>query len=90
MNEDNIPIAASPGQIIMYDGISWVISSDPVQKSISLQTIMDLEDPNIQEGIIHILKGSFTEPHLIEKFINQLSPTEELRQLRMTIWQMIR
>jgi hypothetical protein len=51
---------------------------------------MDLEDPNVQEGIIHILKGSFTEPQMIEKFINQLSPTEELRQLRMTIWQMIR
>lgn len=89
MNEDNIPIAAGPGQIIMYDGISWVISSDPV-RNISLQTIMDLEDPNVQEGIIHILKGSFTEPQMIEKFINQLSPTEELRQLRMTIWQMIR
>lgn len=76
-------------KILFYNGFTWEFNKE-YPSTISLQTVMELTDPNVQEGIIHILKASFNEPRMIEKFIDQLSPTEELRQLRMTIWQMIR
>ena len=82
-------LIGGPGQMVIYDGTKWTFA-DNYPTTISLQTMMELTDPNIQEGIVHILKASFTEPNIIIKFIDQLSPTEELRQLRTTIWQMIR
>lgn len=78
-----------PGQMLVFNGTNWELADD-YPTTISLQTMMDLTDPNIQEGIVHILMGSFTDPKHIDKFINQLSPTEEIKQMRMTIWQMLR
>lgn len=78
-----------PGQMLVFNGTSWEFS-DNYPTTISLQTMMDLTDPNIQEGIVHILMGSFNDPKMIQKFIDQLSPTEELKQMRTTIWQMLR
>lgn len=85
----NADLIGGPGQMVVYDGTKWVFAEN-YPTTISLQTMMNLTEPNIQEGIVYILKGSFTDPRMIEKFINDLSPTEELRQLRTTIWQMIR
>lgn len=82
-------LIGSPGQMLVFNGTTWEFAEN-YPTSISLQTMMDLTDPNIQEGIVHILKSSFTDPKMIEKFIRDLSPTEELRQLRNTIWQMLR
>lgn len=82
-------MTGEPGQMLVYNGTSWELADD-YPTTISLQTMMDLTDPDLQEGIVHILKGSFTDPKHIEKFIDQLSPTEELKHLRYTIWQMIR
>lgn len=82
-------LIGGPGDMIVFNGCTWELSNN-YPSTISLQTMMDLTDPNLQEGIVHILRASFTDPRHIEKFINDLSPTEELRQLRTTIWQMIR
>ena len=82
-------MTGEPGQMLVFNGTSWEFA-DNYPTTISLQTMMDLTDPNIQEGIVHILIGSFTDPKMIAKFIDQLSPTEELKQIRTTIWQMLR
>lgn len=76
-------------KILMFDGKEWVLVDNPPMQ-VNIGTILALTDPNFQEGIVKIMLNSFTDPKHIEMFIERHSPNEELKQLRYTIWQMLR
>lgn len=75
--------------MMVWNGTSWEFNSN-YYGQISLESMMEISDPNYQEAIIHILMRSFTDPRHVELFINELSPTDELKQVRHTIWQLLR
>lgn len=77
------------GQVLVFNGTDWEFS-DSLPNNFSIGTMLAITEPDLQEGIVKIMTQSFTDPKHIELFIERYSPTEELKVLRNTIWQLIK
>lgn len=56
----------------------------------NLRNLLNMTQPEAQESIIRIMMTSFHDPKQFAFYIDGFSPTEELRLMRHTIWQLIR
>ncbi len=87
----NTIVGAQSGSLLTYDGTSWVWDFDANPNAqINIGTVLALDNPNVQEAVIQILINSFTDPKHIEFYIENHSPNDEIKQLRMSIWQLLR
>lgn len=87
----NTIVGAQSATLLKYDGTSWVWDFEPSPGAqINIGNVLALDDPNVQEAVIQILVNSFTDPRHISFYIDNHSPNDEIKELRNTIWQLLR
>lgn len=71
-------------KIISYDEFLTQIYSK------SFDDILKITGDSVQEYVVKIMMTSFTDPNHIQMFIDKFSPNEEIKEIRNTLWVLLR